>query len=618
MSEHSTNHRYPHISDYAFLSDCHSAALVSRNGSIDWCCMPRFDGGSMFARLLDAEKGGYCRVIGDNLQFSRQYVDATLVLKTTIKGPAGTADLYDFFAIVEGGRDQPLNQLIRLFHCTEGHISLGYEILPRFDYGVLAPWMRKDDINCYSAIGGNDGLVIHADTNLERVERQKIRSEFSLTAGQCARLSIRYKNPAVLEHEIQDPINPDEIDKLLEDTKKWWMDWARQMQYHGAEREAVLRSAVVLKGLSTAQTGAIVAAATTSLPERIGGDRNWDYRYSWIRDSVFSARSLAEIGFVSEPDRFRRFIQRSAASSAATLQIMYGIFGERRLTEFEMPELDGFMGSRPVRIGNEAYKQSQWDCYGLMMQLVWKWHERGRSPEDDLWRFLVNIVDTVCEIWQKPDQGLWESRGPAEHYVHSKVMCWAAVHFGIRLAEDCLRQAHLAKWREAREAIRASIFENGIDHERKCFVQAYGCNQVDAALLLIPNTCFVDWKDELMIGTANAIIEDLDYKGFIRRYDTRETEDGVGGGEGIFVACTFWMVECLAMQGRIAEACQYYDRAVSTRNDLGLFAEQFDPTKRELLGNFPQALSHLAHINATLMMHRGDSPIQTKSQLHVQ
>ena len=572
--------------------------------------MPRFDSGSCFARLLDADKGGHCSVQGQDLRFSGAYIPGTLVMLTHINSPTGEADLYDFFAIREGGRADPLQQLVRLVHCTSGHISLAFEIRPRFDYGQLAPWMRKDDINCFSAIGGDDALVIQADTALALADDSALINKFSLGAGDKARLSIRFMDPAVLEYRKQYTIDVEAIDASLEATKRWWTEWAKQMSYHGPDAAAMLRSAVVLKGMSYAPTGAIIAAPTTSLPERIGGDRNWDYRYSWIRDSVFCARALADIGFVAEPDRFRRFIQRSAASSAATLQIMYGIRGNRRLSEIECPGLSGYRDSRPVRVGNEAYRQKQLDCYGLLMQLVWKWHERGRSPDDDLWRFLVTVVDTVCDIWMKPDQGIWESRGEPQHYVHSKVMCWAAVDFGIRLAEDCMRKAPVRKWQGVRKEIREQILTKGIDKKRKCFVQAYGSKRMDAALLLIPQTSFMDPSDEIMIGTADAIMEDLDYEGFVRRYDTGMTDDGVGGAEGIFVACTFWLAELLAMQGRIGEARLYYDRALGCRNDHGLFSEEFEPKQKEFLGNFPQALSHLAYINATLMLHRGPGAVQ--------
>ena len=351
---------------------------------------------------------------------------------------------------------------------------------------------------------------------------------------------------------------------------------------------------MVLKALTYEPTGAIVAAATTSLPESPGGDLNWDYRYSWIRDSFFSVRSLAEIGFTSEADRFRRFIERSAAGGAEGMQIMYGVGGERRLTEASLEHLEGYRGARPVRAGNAAANQLQLDAYGTLLELPWRWHQRGNSPDDDYWRFLMELVENAAKLWSKPDHGIWETRGKPRHFVHSKVMCWAALDRGLRLAEECMRRAPVKKWEKTRDEIRAVVEGEGYDKERGVFVQSFGSKQLDAALLLLPKVDFVDYKDQRMVRTAEAIRNELDNDGLVRRYRLKSRE------EGAFVACSFWLVECLARQDRFDEARHVFDRAVAAGNDLGLFSEEYDTRQDELLGNFPQGLSHLSHITAAL------------------
>ncbi len=388
----------------------------------------------------------------------------------------------------------------------------------------------------------------------------------------------------------------------MEETLKWWNRWAAQGKCEGIDGSAIRRSAITLKALTNAPTGAIIAAPTTSLPESPGGSRNWDYRYSWIRDSSLSVRSLAEIDCVTEADGFRRFIQRSAAGSADKLQIMYGVGGERRLTELNLDYLDGYRGAKPVRIGNAASDQVQLDAYGELLDLSWHWHQRGSSPDDDYWRFLLDLVDTAAARWNEKDRGIWESRGEPQHFVHSKVMCWAALDRGIRLAEECLRQAPLRRWKKVRSEIRAAIEKEGYDEERGIFVQAFGSSALDSALLLLPTVDFVAWDDPRMIRTTDAIRENLDDHGMLLRYRITDTDDGLRGIEGTFLACSFWLAECLAHQGRTDEARDIFDRVASTSNDLGLFAEEFDTHSGEMLGNFPQGLTHLSHIAAAVAL----------------
>ncbi len=601
MSEPSTSH-YPPIGDYALISDCHAAALVSRAGSIDWCCLPRFDQGSCFGRLLDWHKGGFCSIVaeGEGHHTHHRYVDNTLVLETTFRTNGGEARLLDCFAMREGGKLAPYLQIIRIVEGMRGKVDLTLHVAPRFDYGALRPWIRHEDVRLFSAIGGDDGLVIASNADLKLEGRHDLTARFTVRAGERVRTTIAYADPALLDREHPVALDDQEIDARFEATLAWWRDWAAQAHLEGPDSPAAIRSAITLKALTNAPTGAIIAAPTTSLPEQIGGARNWDYRYSWIRDSALSVRSLTDIGCVAEADGFRRFIQRSAAGAAESLQIMYGPGGERTLTEIELPHLEGYRGARPVRVGNGAAQQTQLDAYGELLDLSWRWFERGHSIDDDYWRFLLDLVDMAAARWQEADRGIWEIRGEPQHFVHSKVYCWAALDRGIRLAEAGLRQAPLRRWKATRTAIRAAIERDGYDEERGIFVQAFGSKALDAALLLLPSVDFVAYDDERMVRTTEAIRQELLQDDLLLRYRVEKTDDGLAGGEGVFLACSFWLVECLAHQGRTEDARQLFDRVSATGNDLGLFAEEWDPRTSEMLGNFPQGLTHLSHIAAAV------------------
>ena len=594
---------YPPVSDYALLSDCHSMALVGAHGSIDWCCMPRLDAGSCFGRLLDWSKGGHCSVApaGDRHEASRAYLDGSLVLRTIYRDRGAEAHLFDCFTMRRGGRQAPHAQLLRIVRGVRGRTEFEAVIRPRFDYGEIRPWIRHHSVGLYSAIGGNDALVIWSDAGLHPEDGHDLVAKFSVHPEESVRISIQYVAPETLEFQAPAVPPPRELDARLDETIAWWRRWASQVNLEGPFHSAVVRSAIVLKGLTNSPTGAIAAAATTSLPERPGGSRNWDYRFSWVRDSTFSARSLAEIGCYAEADGFRRFIQRSSAGNAHDLQIVYGVGGERRLTETEL-DMEGYRRSRPVRVGNGAATQFQLDVFGELLDLSWRWHCRGHSPDDDYWRFLLDLVETAARRWMEPDRGIWEIRGDPQHFVHSKACCWMALDRGIRLAQECLRKAPLARWKKVRKQIKDAIDENGYDARRGTFVQAFGSDVLDAAVLLLPSFGLVDEKDERMIGTARVIMRELTRDGLVRRYDTDQAKDGVGGAEGAFLACTFWLVEILARQGELEIAREYYDRAVSTGNSLGLFAEEYDPVKGEMLGNFPQGLSHLSQIEAAVAL----------------
>jgi len=592
--------RYPPISDYAFLSDCHSVALVSRTGSIDWCCMPRMDSASIFGRLLDWDKGGFCQLTPSlaPASLSREYVDDSLVLRTTYRTDDGDATVTDCFTMRRGGGRNPDRRLLRIVNGVSGCVPFDLRVSARFDYGGLRPWIRRHGVRVFTAIGGNDALVISTDANIEPDDQHNLSAHFEVTSGSVVRLSLTWVPPEDIDPRPPDQPQPHQLDDQLRETLNWWHRWSSKLNTGGgAHMDEGRRSAVVLKGLVYAPTGAVVAAPTTSLPEDVGGVRNWDYRYSWIRDSQFTVRSLGEVGGDEEADGFRRFVERSAAGNASALQLMYGLGGERRLPEIELDHLGGYRGSRPVRIGNAASAQLQLDVYGYLLDLAWRWHRRGQSPDDDYWRFLASCIDTAAERWIEPDSGIWEKRADPVHHVYSKVMCWVTLSRGLQLAEECLRAAPVDRWTAARDAARGAIETQGYDSERGVYVAAFGSTDLDASLLLLPAMGYIAWDDERMVRTTDAIRQDLVQDGLLLRY---RSPDGVAGTDHPFIACSFWLAECLAHQGRLSEAELVFDRASATANDLGLFPEEFDPTAHEMLGNFPQGLSHLSHITAAL------------------
>jgi GH15 family glucan-1,4-alpha-glucosidase len=594
--------RYPPIRDYAFISDCHASALVSREGSIDWCCMPRFDSSPVFGRLLDWERGGNCRVAPVNeFVTSRRYVDNTLVLASLFETDNGEAELFDCFTTRRGGATAPYRQLLRVFEGRRGRTTFRIEVAPRFDYAEVRPWIRRHGPALYSAIGGNDALVISCDHEFDLVDAHTLVAECSVRPGERVHLEIRYVAPESIDPSPPAGSSGEELDARLDATIAWWQRWTSKATIKGAYAPDALRSAIVLKGLTHAPTGAVVAAPTTSLPEAIGEERNWDYRYSWVRDSHFTVRSLAQLGCTAEAEGFRRFVERSAAASVESLQIMYGVGGERRLVEFEVDDLDGYCGSKPVRIGNAAARQVQFDVFGDLLDLSWQWHERGSSPDDDYWRFLVSVVDFVAETWRQPDRGIWETRGRPKHFVYSKAMCWVALDRGIRLAEQCMRTAPLDRWIAARDELRRVLDRDGFNGKRNTFTQALKGRALDASLLLLPAFGVVAYDDPRMIGTVDAIRDELTDGRLLRRYTTA---DSLNGREGAFLPCTFWLAECLAMQGRTGEATEAFDHALAAANDLGLFSEEFDEKAQLALGNFPQALTHLSHISAAVALTR--------------
>jgi GH15 family glucan-1,4-alpha-glucosidase len=526
-----------------------------------------------------------------------------MVLETTWRGPGGTAKVTDLFAMREGGKSDPRRQIIRIVEGVEGSVEMTLEIEARFDYGEIHPWIRAEGDGLYSLMGGDEALVLWTDLSIERRGDHGLACRFTVAAGETCHVSIAFALPHVLADRPPDPSTADELEDRLQETLQWWERWAAKADVDDDYGDAEMRSALVLKSLTFAPTGAIVAAPTTSLPEQPGGSLNWDYRYSWVRDSSFSVRSLAELGYEAEADGFRRFVERSSAGHADDLQIMYGIQGERRLNEYELDELEGYRRARPVRIGNKASRQTQLDVYGEILQLAWRWWRRGHTPDEDYWTFLTTLVDMAADRWSRPDAGIWESRGDPQHYVLSKAMCWSTVDRGIDLAEGCGLEAPLDRWKRARDDIRTSIETNGVDPRRDVYVRSYWRTELDAALLLLPRIGYVGFDDDRMVRTTDAIREELgaDGRGLLYRYKREPGQE-----EGAFVCCSFWLVECLAHQGRKQEAREVFEHTVGTANDLGLFPEEFDVAGKDRLGNYPLALSHLSHIAAAVALAEAD------------
>ena len=587
------------LSDYGIVADGRTAALVSSDGSIDWMCVPRFDGGSCFGRLLDAESGGHCSLSpAGEYETSREYVGETLVLATTFRAAGGEVRVLDCLLRPEDDDRGP--QLLRTVEGVRGTTELGLEIAPRFDYGAVRPWIRRDHARQYAAIGGNDALVIAVEADLEVVGEHALRAAVTVREGERLRVLIGFAPPEEIDPRAPAAPRAEELDRRREETLAFWRDWSAQGT---TSDQAVRRSALAIRGLLFERTGAIVAAATTSLPEVVGGSRNWDYRFSWIRDSSFAVRSLAEVGYEDAAGEFRRFVQRSAAGSAEDLQILFGVGGERRVGQQEL-DLEGWRGSRPVRVGNGAVDQLQLDAFGELVSLTWRWHERGHSPDDDHWRFLVSLVEFAAEHWDEPDSGLWEWPGDPQCFTHSRAMCFAALDRAAQLAEECGRAAPVRRWRRIRDEVREAVETRGYDSERGVFTGVFDAPDLDAALLLLPDSGLLAWDDPRMVRTTDAIREELAAgPGLLYRY---RRDDGLPGQEGAFLACSFWLVECLARQGRLSDAREVFDHAMATANDLGLFCEEWDPGEGIALGNLPQALTHLAHIGAAVALEQAD------------
>ena len=576
------------IEDYGLIGDMQSAALVGRNGAIDWLCLPRFDSASCFSAVVGDERHGRWLLApaGEIRSTTRRYRPGTLVLETDFEVADGAVRVIDFMPRRGGGPPR----VMRIVEGLRGSVPMRMDLGLRPDYGSITPWVEPaaDGI---VAVAGPDAFRLSTPLPLS-VEDGSVRSEFVTAPGTRERLTLTWH----LSYDQTPPV--EDADSALARTEAYWRDWSGRCEYEGAYRDEVLTSLIALKAMTDETTGAVVAAPTTSLPEELGGVRNWDYRYCWLRDSVLALEALLDAGYTEESLAFRDFMLRVGTGDPAAIQIMYGIGGERRLSEFELPHLPGYEGSRPVRVGNAASEQFQLDVYGEVAGVMFIGAERLGRIEARLWPRWRAIVEYVETIWRRPDDGIWEARGPQRHYTYSKVMAWVVFDRAVRIAERFGMEAPLERWAAVRDEIHAEVCERGYDRERRTFTQYYGSSELDASVLNIPIVGFLPGDDERVTGTIDAIRRELGRDGFVSRYSTAETDDGLPGDEGQFLACSFWLVNALARNGRVDEARALFERLVGLANDLGLLAEEYDVARRRQVGNFPQAFSHLTLILA--------------------
>jgi alpha,alpha-trehalase len=602
---------YPPISDYALLSDCHSGALVSKDGSIDWCTFHRFEARPVFGRILDWAKAGFFRIapLDDDYQVTRRYLPSTNVLETTFRMPSGTLVVTDFF-VYRMDSAHPDHQLIRMARCEGGEVAVKVKFVPRYDYGLTTPRLETLTDDLVIAYGGADALVLQSELPFGHGELSATEGNRTLRAGEEAFVVLTYQLPHELEPQR---LTREDVQAKLEATCSNWSAWAERCTYDGPYREQVVRSALVLKGLTNAPTGAIVAAATTSLPEEVGGERNWDYRFSWLRDSALTLNALFALGYDEEAQAYVDWLKRTTAGRASELQIMYGVGGERLLPEVELDWLEGYRGSKPVRIGNGAYSQFQLDVFGELLDTVWIYRQHGGEIDDVFWEFLGRVAGAVIDRWREPDQGIWEIRGQPRHFTYSKIMAWVALDRVVRIAELDGREGTLDKWRANRDELRELIEREGVDTKTGAFTQSFGDGgKLDASNLMISIVGFVEHTDPRARATFERTITDLSADGFVYRYVT-DGVDGLSGDEATFAICSFWLVECLARAGEMERARELFERLLGFCNDVGLLAEEIDPHSGELIGNFPQAFSHLGLIQAAIALDLPDESMSAMS-----
>ncbi len=592
------------IEDYALVGDCHTAALVGKDGSFDWLCLPRFDSGACFASLLGTPANGRWKLAPESepRAVRRRYLDDTLVLETEFVTDGGTAAVIDFMPIREQVPD-----LVRIVEGRRGQVAMRMELVIRPDHGSIVPWVRREE-DGIRAIAGPDALRLRTAV-ATRGEDLTTVSDFTVSEGQRIPFTLTW-------HPSHEPA-PAAIDpeKALADTVSWWQEWSSHCNYQGPWRDVVIRSLITLKALTYQPTGGIVAAVTTSLPEKIGGVRNWDYRFCWLRDATLTLLALLEAGYTDEAKAWREWLLRSVAGDPSIIQIMYGLAGERRLTEWEVPWLEGYEKSRPVRIGNAAHGQFQLDVYGEVCDAMHQGRKAGLKAVEADWNLERALVRFVEGAWDTPDEGIWEVRGPRQHFTHSKVMAWVAIDRAIKSAEQFGLEAPLDQWRAIRQTIHDRTCADGFDTKLNSFVQAFGSNLLDASLLMIPHVGFLPATDSRVRGTVAAIEQRLLHDGFVRRYDSSATKDGLPPGEGAFLPCTFWLADNYALMGRHDEARQTFERLLGLCNDVGLLAEEYDPEARRLVGNFPQAFSHVGLINTALNLSRPSAcPVERRKE----
>jgi GH15 family glucan-1,4-alpha-glucosidase len=579
------------IENYALVGDCHTAALVGNDGSIDWLCLPRFDSGACFAALLGGPEHGRWLLApaAQPTQVRRRYRGDTLILETEFDTEEGSVRVIDFMPLSDKRWD-----IVRIVEGLSGRVSMRMELRVRFDYGSIVPWVHRSQ-GILLLTAGPDTLELSASVAIEGENMHSI-AEFSVSAGERESFTLNYR-PSHLG--IDEAID---AERELTETEARWQEWSGRCTYRGPWHAAVVRSLITLKALTYKPTGGLIAAPTTSLPEWPGGTRNWDYRYCWLRDATFTLNALLLAGYEGEAAAWREWLLRAVAGSPDDLQILYGVTGVRRLDEYELAWLPGYEKSAPVRIGNAAARQFQLDVYGEVMDTLHMARMAGLPPEPEAWQFQVALLKFLEAHWEEADEGLWEVRGPRCHFTHSKVMAWVAFDRAIKDAEQDGLEGPIERWRQTRDAIHAQVCEKGFDERRNSFVQSYDSSYLDASLLLIPQVGFLPADDPRVLGTIAAIERDLMADGLVLRYSTATKVDGLPAGEGAFLPCSFWLADCYLLTGRREEGRALFERLLSLSNDVGLFAEEYDPRDKRMLGNFPQALTHMALVNTARLL----------------
>ena len=605
MSEPAANPS--HIEDYAMIGDLGTAALVSRGGSIDWLCWPRFDSDACMAALLGTSEHGRWQIAPKEkgARITRRYRPDTLILETRFETDEGAATLIDFMPPRSGN-----SHIIRILKGERGSLTFRTELVVRYGYGAIVPWVTRIDPQTLRIVAGPDMMVLRTQVKM-RGENLKTVGEVTIEAGN--------EVPFVLSYGASHRPLPEECDvqERLAATEAFWRDWAQRNKIDGPHKEAVTRSLITLKALTYAPTGGMVAAPTTSLPECVGGERNWDYRFCWLRDATLTLLALMNAGYYDEAHKWRDWLLRAAAGTPQQIQIMYGLRGERRLTEWEVPWLPGYANSKPVRIGNAAHNQRQIDVFGEVMDALHQARAGGLGTNEAGWDLQQEILKHVERVWPRRDEGIWEVRSGREHFTYSKAMAWVAFDRAIKSAEMYKLPGPLAHWRRVRDEIHSDVCTRGFDPEMNSFVRAYSSKELDASLLLLPAIGFLPPDDPRIVGTVAAIERDLVTDGLVRRYDTAISEDGLKGGEGMFIACSFWLADAYLMLGRRKDAEVLFDRLLALRNDVGLLSEEYAPASQRLVGNFPQAFSHLALVNCASNLAHGEKPAEQRAEVKV-
>ena len=583
------------IEDYALIGDMSTGALVGRDGSIDWLCLPRFDSMACMASLLGNDENGHWKIApgGAEMCTSRSYWDSSLVLETTFKNDDGQVTIIDFMPLSE---DRDRIDLVRIVRGDAGSVAMEMEFVLRFDYGEFIPWVRRHDYGI-SAVAGPDAVQLLTPVKL-RGEDFRTRASFTVNKGEEVPFLLTWHPSHLPEPREKSPFD------LLKATQESWKSWSAKRTYRGPHDDVVQRSLIVLKALTNSQTGGIVAAATTSLPEALGGVRNWDYRYCWLRDATFTLYALMKSGYEAEAAEWQKWLLRATAGKPSDLQIMYGIGGERLLPESEISWLSGYEGSKPVRIGNAAHKQFQLDVYGEIMDSLHVAQIGGVKSNGDVRGVQRAIMEFLQTAWKKPDEGLWEVRGPRRHFTHSKVMAWVAVDRAIKDAERFGLEGPVKQWKALRAEIHKEVCEKGWNERKKSFVQYYDTDELDASLLMIPLVGFLGPDDPRVVGTMEAVERELMNNGLVMRYLGKENVDGLPGTESPFLACSFWLADNMELVGRHDDAVQLFERLTGLTNDVGLLSEEYDPVAKRMLGNFPQAFSHVGLVNTAHNLQR--------------